>query len=299
MASKNQIFGIFVLSLILIAGCKQEPEKPLEPISTEPVSENTDENQDLTFSTMSFIQLSYNPPEYSFDQPKFNNPEYDLPLEELPENYQRDLVEKFGKELSKEQLEIFLENGVIILPGDSERFEIAYQQLSETKYKNEDREGVPIFITTDSVMHLFHIEFNELLKNIELNSLIPMLDEFLTKTLQKSETQYSTLDDTNLKELARRNLAYLSVAKKLLDPDFSVPRIVREEVNLELERIGDHNGFYQSPLFSKDCPEICEKILYPSEYEEGNGDKCSQVVKINVTYQGKEWEFVDLYKEVC
>jgi hypothetical protein len=162
----------------------------------------------------------------------------------------------------------------------------------------QDWEGVPVFITTDSVLHLFHIEFNEMLKNIELKKLIPMLNEFLDKTIKESIAQYNGLDDEELKELVRRNIAYLSVAKKLLDPSYAVPSMVANEVNEEVKRIEDHKGFYQNPLFSKDCPDVCEQLLYPGEYPDGDG--CNQMVKgATVNYQGKTWLFQDLYREVC
>lgn len=244
--------------------------------------------------------LSFNPPGYSFTPKQYNNPEYNLPLSELPENYQRDLVGKFGESLTQEQQKMLFQNGVVILSGgEYDRFENAYWKLSTSWGQNpENMEGVPIFITTDSVLHLFHIEFNEMLKSIELKKLIPMLNEFLDKTIRESIAQYNGLDDPELKELARRNVAYLAVAKKLLNPGYAVPSMVAGEVNEEIKRIEDHKGFFRNPLFSKDCPDVCEQILYPGDYSEG--DKCNQMVKgVRVEYEGKTWLFEDLYKEVC
>lgn len=66
-------------------------------------------------------------PAYNFKAKSYDNPEYSLPLSELPENYQRDIVERFGQELTSAQKDLLLENGVIILAGqDYERFEKAY-----------------------------------------------------------------------------------------------------------------------------------------------------------------------------
>jgi len=274
---RKEIITILVLALLFISGCtngsipKYSPGKIKEP------------------------SLSYNPPLYSFTPQQYNHPEYNLPLTELPENYQRDLVEKFDVDLNEKQKKQLLENGVVIIPGEDDRFEIAYEKLTSTKYISKDREGVPIFITTDSVMHLFHIEFNEILKNIEINKLSPMLNEFLDKTIDESIKQYKSLDDKKLKELSRRNVAYLSVAKKLLNPKFRVPGMVKDDVNKEIKRIEAHKGFYKNELFSKDCPTVCSNILYPSSMNYA----CNQEVKGKVMYEGKEWEFQDLYKEVC
>ena len=125
-----------------------------------------------------------------------------------------------------------------------------------------------------------------------------MLNEFLDKSIKESIAQYNGFEDQELKEFARSNVAYLSVAKKLLNPGFSVPSMVRQDVNEEIKRIEDHKGFYRNPLFSKDCPDVCEQILYPGVYP--GGDNCNQGIKgIKVNYQGEEWLFEDLYKEVC
>ena len=253
--------------------------------------------------------LSYSPPSYDYIEKQYNHKEYDLPLLELPENYERDIKGKFGYQLSEKQKQQLLDNGVVIVSGDVfegryDRFEEAFRKLSSSRnYRHERRDdndvgGVPIIITTDSVLHLFHIEFNEILKNTEIKKLIPMLNEFLDSSISESIAQYKGLKDKELKELARRNVAYLAVGKKLLDPGYRVPGIVRKDVEEEIKRIEDHKGFYKSPLFSKDCPDVCEKLLYPDNYP--GGDACSQMVKdLKVNYQGREWLFQNLYKEVC
>ena len=232
--------------------------------------------------------LVYSPPIYEFSPETYNNPEYSLPLTELPENYQRDVVERFGEGLSMEQKEILLDNGVVIIPGGSyDRFDNAYSMLS--------RRDIPIFITSDSVLHLYHIEFNEILKNLEIKKLSPMLKEFLKALITESMKQYNGIKDTELKELVRRNVAYLSVGMKLLDPAYQVPSIVTDDVNKEIERIEKHEGFFKSEIFSKDCPSECLKLAFDPGTEE-----CRQDIKgLKIFYQGKYWDSVEFYKEVC
>ncbi|MCK4428932.1 MAG: DUF3160 domain-containing protein, partial [Candidatus Aenigmarchaeota archaeon] len=219
----------------------------------------------------------------------YNNPEYSLPLSELPENYHRDVFEKFGKDLSMQQKQILKDNGVVILSGgEYEKFEPAFSILS---YKD-----IPVFITTDSVLHLFHIEFNEILKNLEIKKLSPMLKVFLNSLTEESIKQYNGFEDAGLKELARRNVAYLSVAMKLLDPDYDVKTFVEEDVNTEIARIEKHEGFFKSEIFSKDCPEQCLIMAFPKWDDE----KCGQQIKDGkMLYNGKERDSVEFYKEVC
>ncbi len=281
--------GMLFFLLFLVSGCV----KPEGPVVERAVK--------YTTGKMNEPNLSYNAPIYSFTKKKYNNPEYKLPLKEMPDNYERDIKKKFNLALTEEQKAVLKNNGVVVIAGNNDRFEHAYNKLSNSRLylvdgeRKYDESGVPIIITADSVMHLSHIEFNELLKNIEINKLTSMLNEFLDKTISESENQRNSLSDENLKELSRRNMAYLSVAKKLLDPSFNVPKSVKKDVEHEIERIEAHKGFFKNELFSKDCPSVCDVRLYPP----GLDYACNQEVKGNVKYQGKIWKFQDLYKKIC
>ena len=284
---KYLVLGLLLVSIVLACGCTDEyGAKKIAKYTSGKIEEPV---------------LSYDAPVYSFTEKQYDNEEYALPLNELPENYRRDILGKFNMDLTGEQERVLLNNGVVIVPGNDDRFEDAYNLLSMSRSydvdgkREYDQSGVPIIITTDSVMHLFHIEFNELLKNIEIQRLSPMLNEFLDKAIIESVAQYNGLDDEDLKELSRRNVAYLCVAKKLMDPKFNVPGMVRDEVEQEIKRIEEHVGFYKNELFSKDCPDVCSDRLYPASMDY----KCNQEVKGKVTYEGEVWEFQDLYIQVC
>ncbi len=226
---------------------------------------------------------------YEYTPEIYNNSEYELPLTELPENYQRDLVERFENNLSEEQIKTLLDNGAIILPGNKyDRFEYAYSNLNQ--------KDIPVFITSDSILHLFHLEFNEILKNLEIKKLSPMLKEFLKSSIKESMRQYNGFEDKKLKELSKRNIAYLSVAMKLLDPNYVVTYFVADDVNKELDRIKKHEGFFKSEIMSKDCPDECLRLAFPKWEDE----KCSQEIKGGkIFYGGKEWDSVEFYSEIC
>ncbi|MCK5474340.1 MAG: DUF3160 domain-containing protein, partial [Candidatus Aenigmarchaeota archaeon] len=285
MTNKFILF-VLLVSVIFASGCTGEYGEKIATYASGKIQEPS---------------LSYNAPVYSFSVKQYNNQEYDLPLAELPENYDRDISAKFNLNLTEQQKQTLLDNGVVIIEGDYDLFENAYGKLTNSRnYElddilRDDADGVPIIITTDSVLHLFHIEFNELLKNIEINKLDPMLNEFLDATIETTMAQYNGFEDEELKELTRRNVAYLCVAKKLLDPEFRVPGMVKNEVEQEIKRIEEHEGFFKNELFSKDCPAVCSDRLYPPSMDH----KCNQEVKGNVTYEGNVWAFQDLYTEVC
>ncbi|MEA1905063.1 MAG: DUF3160 domain-containing protein, partial [Candidatus Hadarchaeota archaeon] len=115
-------------------------------------------------------------------------------------------------------------------------------------YKNLRESDVPIFITSDSLLHLYHIQFDEILKTIEENEFFGHLEAMTEAMLEDSSDQYDSLSG-DLKEAAKRNVAYFAVARKLLDPGADIPDSVEDDVVAELELIVQHSGFDHSPIF--------------------------------------------------
>ena len=72
----------------------------------------------------------------------------------------------------------------------------------------------PILVTTDSTLHLYHIFFDQILKNLELTEIIPIFRVMLPEVARTMAGMYVALNG-DLKEAARRDLAYISVAGRL------------------------------------------------------------------------------------
>ena len=107
---------------------------------------------------------------------------------------------------------------------------------------------IPLFVTSDSLLHLYHVQFDESLKEIEERELFNSI-LLLTQALLADAEEQSGHYEGNLAEAAYRNVVYFSVALKLLDPEAEIPSLVLNEVNQELDLIEDHAGFYPSPIF--------------------------------------------------
>jgi len=107
---------------------------------------------------------------------------------------------------------------------------------------------VPIFVTSDTLLHLYHIQFDETLKEIEQEEFCADIAELTTALLDDALAEYEQFSG-DLKEAARRNVAYLAVAQKLIDPQADVPPLVQEPVAAELARIEAHAGFAASNIF--------------------------------------------------
>jgi hypothetical protein len=115
-------------------------------------------------------------------------------------------------------------------------------------YTNLVRRGIPHFVTSDSLLHLYHVQFDEILKCVEATEFYPRL-VVMTRALQADALgQYESLAG-ELKEAARRNAAFFTVAQALLEGLVSAPACVAAEVAAELSRIEEHAGMNPSAVF--------------------------------------------------
>ncbi|PIS28886.1 MAG: hypothetical protein COT43_05315 [Candidatus Marinimicrobia bacterium CG08_land_8_20_14_0_20_45_22] len=129
-------------------------------------------------------------------------------------------------------------------------------------YKNCKQNEVPIFVTTDAMLHTFHIIYDYALRILEVQKFAPDLENLNQVLLDEMEALYYTTSNNNLKKLVMKNVAYFGVATKLKDTTAIIPAFVTELVNEELELICDHEGFELSPIFNS------ESVKYKEDYSQ-------------------------------
>jgi len=115
-------------------------------------------------------------------------------------------------------------------------------------YKDLLGSNKPIFITTDTLLHLYHLQFDETLRDIEEREFIPDINDLTAALLNDALVHYEQLEG-DLKQAAKRNVAYLSVAQKLIDPNTAILEMVYDIVAGELVNIEAHVGFKPSGIF--------------------------------------------------
>lgn len=165
--------------------------------------------------------------------------QYTLPLDLITVPNFDQVNSRIG--LSENQANLLSANGFVVIPHEQENDIVdVYDYL-------KDR-NIPIFVTSDTLLHLYHIQFNEILKIIEENEFFDAIKAMSQAMLNDSSNNYDTLVG-DLKKAAKRNVAYFAVALKLLDPNASIPDFVQSEVNEELQLIEQHSGFTNSPIF--------------------------------------------------
>jgi len=222
------VFGIFsaVFVIILVSFFyldKGEQQAPT-PIDTEqPISIK---------SAISTEFAEYKP--YTVDITP-NADSYSLPvnLSKIENKKKFSLDNKAKQKLTKQ--------GFVAVPS-------SYNQIYSI-YKDNTENARPNFVTTDSVLHTYHILSDYILRNLEINKFIPDLKNLNKVLLQNALSQYSSVTDPNLKWAAKKNVAYFTIASKLLEPETVIPSDVKDLVDRELNLIENHSGFELSPIF--------------------------------------------------
>lgn len=146
-------------------------------------------------------------------------------------------------QLSPEAKRLLVENGFVVVPNQHHR---EFFMLYEINLYDP----VPSFITTDSMLHNYHLFFSHLLRVIEKEKLAPELKELTAAMLNISQKQYAALKGSDWENAARRNVGFFAVAEKLLDPQKTVPYQVEQVVEEELRLIENSAGICNSPLMN-------------------------------------------------
>jgi hypothetical protein len=151
------------------------------------------------------------------------------------------------------------QNGFVVVNGGSSQggFSPEFFQL----YEENRYQPIPSFITTDSMLHNYHLFFNHLLTSVEQEHLAPALKSLTAAMLQASGAQYGSLKGTAWENAARRNMAFFAVASRLLDQQAQVPEAVRDVVGQEVGLINEHAATAVSPVMNMgEAPDIIENL---------------------------------------
>jgi len=161
---------------------------------------------------------------------------------------------------SQKAREMLVKNGFVVIPSREEFFFSLYCD-------NKEKE-IPSFVTTDSVLHSYHLVFDSLLKQLEEKKLLSLLKTLTVNMLNESLRQYQILQKTEWREFARRNVGFFAVGNKLLDPSAEIPSLVAEEVNQELALIERHEGMRKSPVMNIGKQQTTKGFGFDEAYQE-------------------------------
>jgi hypothetical protein len=159
---------------------------------------------------------------------------------------------------SQDDLALLKKNQFVVTPvkpktqfseqtGFNEMFDI-YNECREEK--------IPIFITSDALLHTFHLCFDYILRTCEEKRFVLQLHDLLYNLIEETFSQYRSTQNEAIRSVLTTNMNYLIVAIKLLDPLYA------EKINggpylEELQLIENAAGFENSPIFN-----------YPEDYSQ-------------------------------
>lgn len=164
---------------------------------------------------------------------------------------------------------LLVKNGFAVTPGYDSEFFSLYEQ---NRYSN-----TASFITTDALLHNYHLVFDDMLKHVEETELMDQLRTLNAEMLASSIQQEQTLAGTDWELPAQRNVAFYAVGSVLLDPTVSIPANVQDTVNAELALMEAHAGLANSPTMAVAGSEYMED--YSQYVPRGHYDKTEDLKK--------------------
>jgi hypothetical protein len=169
---------------------------------------------------------------------------------------------------STDQKAALAQNAFVVVPPRNTQVsdvQPVYRQFYQL-YEDGRYEQTPAFVTTDSVLHVYHLMFDKLLRTAESKYLIADAKNLTQAMLQITQGQYDALKGTPGEAAAARNLAYFAVAARLIDPNAAVPGPVSGPVTQELALIEAHDGIHDSAIFTDDYKQDYSQFVPRGHY---------------------------------
>lgn len=199
---------IFILT-VLPSGCSK---RGINKITIVPF-DSAKQSFDLTWSEPN-IKFSVKP--YSVKQ--------DLAgVTNLLEFQQLDVLDKY-----------LLSRNLFIIKKTEENFEQSFNI-----YEKNAVDGIPSFITSDSILHIYHLMYDYVIRNVERERLITELKAFTEGAFKQSMLIYNGIVEPNAKKAALKNIAYFGIAMRLLEIDLpgGIPLEANRIIDNDVKRI--------------------------------------------------------------
>lgn len=140
-----------------------------------------------------------------------------------------------------QQKQLLAKNAFVVTPSAEEQLFFIYE--------NNDYLSIPSFITTDSVLQVYHVFYDFTLRKVEQTKLVDELEKLSAGIADEAARAEAAATDPAVRDAARAVLAYATVARKLVDPKAPVPPSVKDLVDAELKLVEAHAGRTDSPIF--------------------------------------------------
>ncbi|MHA1910492.1 MAG: DUF3160 domain-containing protein, partial [Candidatus Kariarchaeaceae archaeon] len=164
-----------------------------------------------------------------------------LPNNGLDLHFKDDLSDVIGiDEISDPMvLEMLSSQGFAVVESDYLKFsELYIYNVGDYKH----------FITTDALLHVFHLIYDYSLRYIEVNSFLLALNDFSNYMYEWCLVNYQDPSLIELKDSFGKLTAFFAIGLELLNDPKSPPSELQSLVNVELVKINDANSFGVSEI---------------------------------------------------
>jgi hypothetical protein len=236
---KNYVKVIILILLVsIVTGCQREVV--VEEI-TETINEQKQEQEQ---------EQEQEPAESSSSSNKIENADFSAIIS-LSDTYNTRQFEGF----TKNQLKQLEEQGFLVLGPDTKYPFLKMHEINEFAEYSE----IPQFISTDVVLHLYHVFYSESMKGLEKTEYYPDLRSLTLTMFDKSLVLYEKSKTEKINQEALETLesllVYFGVAKNILGDSVDTAQLPTSVGNLikeELQAIEGAEGVSRSNFFEKD-----------------------------------------------
>lgn len=198
-------------------------------------------------------------------------------------------------ELSPEQRSMIVENGFFVNPTPEQQLFFIYE--------HNEYESIPSFITTDSVLQVYHIFYDYTLRTLEDKHLIGLSKLMTGRMLEESIKLLDQIQDPDLKSIQEKNIAFFGVAQKLLKQELpsGISSNSMDMIEAEYEKITTKAGFQKSSIFPFELDYSQYQIRGHYTRSEALGDYFLSMMWYGQApmplYKDKDTRFEDLTKQ--
>lgn len=251
----KRIYALILCLCLALSGCagnkskEQADETLTDPAVTEVTPSAAPTPKEVAGEKTGLLDLDtqwssvvdIKPQKTAYQKPVF---EAKVPSYQIAKNLSNiENIDQFSG-FTAEQKKKLVNNGFIVLPTQSTKMYYTYD--------TNEYQGVPNFITSDTVLHLYHQFYDKSLISIETEYLYQDLDLMTKQMLDKSLLLYQTLSDPELKELQKKNIIYFLVARMIMiqntELDVEADAALLDTAKQEYELCTKAEGITMSPF---------------------------------------------------
>ncbi len=264
-ANLKKLLWIFLAVMLVQSACNLPGQVTNPTQGPAPVNTSTESQVQPTETLPGGLKTEniYPPPFASYKKDAVNLPatfagDYTLPVDlsqvTMPETLH----------LSDAQRALLAQNGFVAAAPQTQT--TGYREFYQI-YEGNRYNDTPIFITTDSIYHVYHLIFDKMLRDLETDFFINDLKSLTSAMLAATSAQYQTLKGTALEDPALRNAAFFAVADQLLGLSDEMPPEAKAMVDAELTLINAASTEAISPIWDReDLPPEQKLIEVYSQY---------------------------------